>query len=106
MVRERAAAAGADLAIAQRAVDRTGELLDAWETVAARQTSAGSAFDYDEGGPQRRLLQHPLDPSTSALDPEHQHFVAARSMRDVEYGAYLRVLDPRGNAIRGGSDAQ
>jgi hypothetical protein len=106
MVRERAAAAGADPAIAQRAVDRTGELLDAWETVVARQTSAGSAFDYDDGGPQRRLLQHPLDPGASTLDPEHQQFVAARSMRDVEYGAYLRVLDPRGNTIQGASDAQ
>jgi hypothetical protein len=106
MVRERAAAAGANPAIAQRAVDRTIELLDAWETVAARQTSSGSAFGYDEGGPQRRLLQHPLDPGASTLDLEHQQFVAARSMRDVEYGAYLRVLDPRGNTIHGASDAQ
>src|SRR5205085_484116 len=32
MVRERAVAAGADPAVAQRAVDRTAELLDAWET--------------------------------------------------------------------------
>ena len=106
MVRERAVAAGADPVIAKRAIERTNELLDAWETVATRQTSAGSAFDYGDGGPQRRLLQYPLDPGASTLDPEHQQFVAARSMRDVEYGAYLRVLDPRGNTIAGASDAQ
>jgi hypothetical protein len=106
MVRERAVAAGADPVIAKRAIERTNELLDAWETVATRQTSAGSAFDYGDGGPQRRLLQYPLDPGASTLDPEHQQFVAVRSMRDVEYGTYLRVLDPRGNTIQGASDAQ
>jgi hypothetical protein len=106
MIRDRAAAAGADLTVAQRAVERAEELLDAWEAVAARQTSAGTAFDYDDGAAQRRLLQYPLDPAAETLDPEHQQFTAARSMRDVEYGAYLRVVDPRGNAIQGASDAQ
>ena len=106
MIRERAVAAGADPAITQRAVDRTRELLDAWDTVTARQTSAGTAFAYEDGGAQRRLLQYPLDPGTATLDPEHRQFSAARSMRDVEYGSYLRILDPRGNLIQGASDAQ
>lgn len=106
MIRDRAAAAGANPATAQRAVDRALELLDSWDTVAQRQTAAGTPFSYDDGGAQRRLLQYPLDPGTLMLDPEHRQFAAARSMRDVEYGSYLRILDPRGNVIQGASDAQ
>jgi hypothetical protein len=106
MIRERAAAAGAEPAVAQRAVDRADELLDDWEAVVGRQTAAGTPFTYDDGGAQRRLLQYPLDPGALSLDPEHQQFAAARSMRDVEYGSYLRILDPRGYPIQGASDAQ
>ena len=106
MIRQRAAAAGADPAMAQRAVERAEALLDGWTTVAAKQGSAGTAFFYEEGAAQRRLLQYPLDPGTTGLDPEHRQFAAARSMRDVEYGSYLRILDPRGNVIQGASDAQ
>jgi hypothetical protein len=40
------------------------------------------------------------------LDPEHRQLSAARSMRDVEFGSYLRILDPRGNSIQGASDAE
>jgi hypothetical protein len=69
-------------------------------------SAAGTPFAYEDGGAQRRLLQYPLDPGAISLDPEHRQFTAARSMRDVEYASYLRVLDPRGNPIQGASDAQ
>ena len=106
MIRERAAAAGAEPAVCQRTADRAAELLDDWEMVVGRQTRAGTPFAYEDGGAQRRLLQYPLDPGATSLDPEHRRFTAARSMRDVEYGSYLRILDPRGNPIQGASDAQ
>lgn len=106
MIRKRAEAADVDQLTTQRAVERAEELLDAWNQVVAEQTAGGSVFGYDAGSPERRLLQYPLDPGTENLSEQHQRFSAARSMRDVEYGVFLKVRDPRGNVIHGAKDIQ
>lgn len=105
-LRQRAVAAGADGRSITRVVERARELFEDWESVVAKQTSGGSPFSYDEGSAQRRLLQYPLDPDSGNLEPEHQEFVAPRSMRDVEYGSILKVRDARGNVISGATDIQ
>jgi hypothetical protein len=106
VLRARALAAGADAAAIVRTIDRARVLFTAWENIAAAQSAAGSPFSYEEGSAQRRLLQTPLDPGTDTLPIEHQQFVAARSMRDVEYGAFLKVRDPRGAIITGARDVE
>jgi hypothetical protein len=67
--------------------------------VAAEQVATGGQFTYEESGAQRRLLQYPLDRSSETLSPAHQQFVAARSMRDVEYSAFLKTCDPFGRSL-------
>jgi hypothetical protein len=104
-LRRRAQAAGVDDAAIERAVERAGELFDEWQEVADEQTSAGSPFTYEDGAAQRRLLQYPLDPDMRTLSEPHKHFEASRSMRDVEYGSYLKLRDPFGNVIQGAADA-
>lgn len=105
-LRSRASAMGVDARSTARAVERAEELFAAWEDVVIQQSSGGSPFSYDEGSAQRRLLQIPLDPSTDNLSDEHKEFVAARSMRDVEYGSILKVRDPFGNVIKGATDVE
>ncbi|HJW42628.1 MAG TPA: DISARM system helicase DrmA [Rhizomicrobium sp.] len=105
-LRSRAIGMGVNARSTTRAVERAEELFTAWEDVVAQQSSGGSPFSYDEGSAQRRLLQIPLDPSTDNLSVEHKEFVAARSMRDVEYGSFLKVRDPFGNIIRGATDVE
>lgn len=46
----------------------------------------------------------PLDPALPNLPPEHQKFVAGRSMRDVEMNVLLKVKDPFGQNIAGAED--
>jgi hypothetical protein len=100
ILRRRAGTAEVDEAAIKRAVNRTIELFDLWQTVANEQVATGSAFTYEESGAQRRLLQYPLDRSSETLSPEHQQFVAARSMRDVEYSVLLKTCDPFGKPLQ------
>jgi hypothetical protein len=104
VIRRRAGSAGVESAVIDRAVRRATELFDLWEHVAAEQTATGSSFTYDEGAAQKRLLQYPLDPDAETLSQEHRQFAAARSMRDVEYGAYLKICDPRGYPMNEAND--
>jgi Helicase conserved C-terminal domain len=100
ILRRRAGTAEVDEAAIKRAVNRTIELFDMWQTVADEQVATGSAFTYEESGAQRRLLQYPLDRSSETLSPAHQQFVAARSMRDVEYSVFLKTCDPFGKPLQ------
>jgi hypothetical protein len=100
ILRRRASIAGGDDATIERAVSRTIELFDLWEAVAAEQVATGGAFTYEESGAQRRLLQYPLDRSSETLSPAHQQFVAARSMRDVEYSVFLKTCEPSGRPLQ------
>jgi hypothetical protein len=100
ILRKRGHSAGVDDAAIDRAVARATELFDMWEDVAVEQTATGGAFTYEESGAQRRLLQYPLDVSSETLKPAHQQFVAARSMRDVEYSVFLKPCDPFGRSLQ------
>jgi hypothetical protein len=100
ILRRRAGRAGVDDAAITRTISRTFELFDLWEAVAAEQVATGGQFTYEESGAQRRLLQYPLDRSSETLSPAHQQFVAARSMRDVEYSAFLKTCDPFGRSLQ------
>lgn len=103
-IKARARSAGAAEDMIKRAEERIGEIFEIWKTVAAEQTALGSAFTYECGGAERRLLQKPLDPDTEKLASEaHKTFVAPRSMRDVEYGAFLKMCDPRGQPLNDGA---
>jgi hypothetical protein len=100
ILRRRARTADVDDAAIDRAVARAIGLFDMWEEVAAEQTATGGAFTYEESGAQRRLLQYPLDLASDTLSQAHQQFVAARSMRDVEYSVFLKTCDPFGRSLQ------
>jgi hypothetical protein len=78
------------------------ELLDNWIDVARQQTEAGGTFTY-ETRPQR-LLNPPLDPALANLQPPHDRFQAAWSMRDVEPGVLVKPRGPFGDRISGAAD--
>ncbi|MGX1165763.1 hypothetical protein AB7M16_002029 [Bradyrhizobium sp. USDA 372] len=99
-LQRRALSAGVDANTIARAQARAVQLFDLWANVAADQTSTGAPFTYDEGGAQRRLLQYPLDVASETLDPDHQQFIAARSMRDVEHSVFLKTCDPFGRSLQ------
>ncbi|OPH83129.1 DISARM system helicase DrmA [Nitrobacter vulgaris] len=98
-LRRRALSARVDRDSIDRAVSRAVELFDMWEQVAETQTATGGTFTYDGSGVERRLLQYPLDRASETLDRAHQQFVAARSMRDVEYAVFLKSCDPFGQPL-------
>jgi hypothetical protein len=100
ILRRRADTAGVDDATIVRAITRAIELFDLWEAVADEQVATGGQFTYEESGAQKRLLQYPLDRSSESLSPAHQQFVAARSMRDVEYSVFLKTCDPYGRSLQ------
>jgi hypothetical protein len=77
-------------------------LLRDWAIVADEMTRNGGAFNY--GKRPQHLLYDPLDPALTNLSPEHQRFIAGRSMRDVEPNAYLKVRDPYGAPIANAAD--
>lgn len=85
----------------QVAIDR---LFADWITTSAAQTSNGDSFSYAGDKLPRRLLLAPLDPALDGLSPEHQRFVASRSMRDVEPNVVLKVLGPNGQPIANAQD--
>lgn len=79
-------------------------LIKDWIDVAAEQTANGSPFAYTRKGAPQPLLHTPLDPALNNLSPAHRHFVAGRSMRDVEANVVLKVRDPYGNSIANADD--
>lgn len=99
-LQRRAQSSGVDANTIARALSRATQLFALWADVAADQTSTGAPFTYEEGGAQRRLLQYPLDLASETLDPDHQQFVAARSMRDVEHSVFLKTCDPFGRSLQ------
>jgi hypothetical protein len=103
-LRKRARLCGVPDEAIDRAIARSSELLAMWQSVAREQTATGGEFTYDGMGAQRRLLQYPLDPDAEKLSEQHQLFVAPRSMRDVEYGVYLKTCDPWGKPLQPGAD--
>jgi hypothetical protein len=98
-LRRRAQSAGLDNESIERVASRATQLFEMWADVAENQTATGGGFTYDGSGAQRRLLQYPLDLASELLDPEHQQFAAARSMRDVEYSVFLKTCDPFGRSL-------
>ena len=75
---------------AQRMLDA---LTDAWAEIADRQTANGDAFVYANEEPVRRLLQDLLDKPPN-MAPNRAWFAAARSMRDTEPVALLKLRFP------------
>ncbi|TBH59769.1 hypothetical protein ELG65_15830 [Rhizobium leguminosarum] len=100
LFRRRGAAAGVDAETIEKVADRIDELLEMWQVVATEQSATGVDFTYDGSAVERRLLQYPLDRAVETLDPSHQQFVAARSMRDVEHAVFLKTCDPFGRPLQ------
>ena len=71
------------------------ELINAWRNVSKEFEDEGLSYSED-----CRLLNYPLDPKVLNLHPDHQRFVAARSMRDVEPSVVLKLRDPYGQNVQ------
>ncbi|TXL71270.1 hypothetical protein FHP25_30870 [Vineibacter terrae] len=80
------------------------DLLDAWIRTADEQAAGGNVFAYARRKSPHRLLHMPLEPEIANLAEPHRHFVAGRSMRDVEPSVTLKVRDPYGNTIAHAED--
>jgi hypothetical protein len=80
------------------------ELLDDWIATADAQAAGGNVFGYAGGKSPHHLLHMPLAPEIANLSAAHQHFVAGRSMRDVEPSVALNPRDPQGNKIAQADD--
>ncbi|WP_442755892.1 DISARM system helicase DrmA [Methylocystis sp. JAN1] len=90
--------AGLDRAAMQACLARLDELRDAWARIADKQTRNGDDFGYAKEEPVRRLLQVPFEQQAN-MDAERAWFVAARSMRDTEPTALLKLKSPDGSAF-------
>lgn len=80
------------------------DLLKAWIETAEAQAAGGSSFAYAKKPSPHRLRHMPLAPEIPNLTEAHRHFVAGRSMRDVEQTVTLKVKDPRGSTIANADD--
>src|SRR5207237_5286627 len=79
---------------AQRARNRSIELLDEWSKLAADLSQSGVPLQYQqEVGGAQRLLYDFLNPELKNLPQQHvkMKFRANRSMRDVEPTVNLRM---------------
>ena len=74
---------------------RLQELKDAWAEIADKQTRNGDRFAYANEEPVRRLLQDPFGQRMN-LAANRTWFEAARSMRDTEPVALLKIRNPDG----------
>ena len=90
--------AGQDSAAIQRCLARLDELKRAWIDIADKQTKNGGDFAYANDEPVRRLLQVPFEQQPN-MDPEREWFLAARSMRDTEPVALLKIRRPDGGSF-------
>ena len=79
-------------------------ILEAWMETAEEQVEGGTAFAYARKQSPHRLLHMPLEPALQNLSEPHQHFIAGRSMRDVEASVAMKVKDPSGNTIANADD--
>ena len=93
-------AAKEDAAAIQQCLARLDELKKAWTEIADKQTKNGGEFAYANDEPVRRLLQVPFEQQPN-MDPEREWFVAARSMRDTEPVALLKIRAPNGTPLNG-----
>ncbi len=93
IVEEKMATADVEQELVDRCLTRLDELRDAWISIADRQTSNGDRFVYAKDEPVRRLLQDPLG------QRGNNFFVAARSMRDTEPVALLKIRRPDGRVF-------
>ena len=82
----------------RRGLARLDALRDAWAEIADRQTANGDAFVYAQDEPVRRLLQDPFGQRTNMAE-NRAWFVAARSMRDTEPVALLKLRGPNGHPL-------
>ena len=73
-------------------------LKNAWIEIADKQTKNGGDFAYANEEPVRRLLQVPFEQQTE-YGPEREWFLAARSMRDTEPVALLKIRGPDGGSF-------
>ena len=83
----------------QRGLSRLDELREAWAEIAQRQTANGDSFDYGQEEPVRRLLQEPFGQRANMAE-NRSWFVAARSMRDTEPVALLKLRGPTGAPLQ------
>ncbi len=90
--------AGQDGAAIQRCLARLDQLKKAWIDIADKQTRNGGDFAYANEEPVRRLLQVPFEQQPN-MDPEREWFLAARSMRDTEPVALLKIRRPDGGSF-------
>jgi hypothetical protein len=90
--------AGQDGAAIQRCLARLDELNKAWIDIADKQTRNGVDFAYANEEPVRRLLQVPFEQQPN-MDAEREWFLAARSMRDTEPVALLKIRRPDGGSF-------
>ena len=90
--------AGHDSAAIQRCLARLDELKTAWIEIADKQTKNGGDFAYANDEPVRRLLQAPFEQQPN-MDAKREWFLAARSMRDTEPVALLKIRGPDGGSF-------
>ena len=97
-VRGKMARTGAPEAEIDRCMARLETLRNAWIGIAETQTSGGDPFRYAVDQPVRRLLQD-TQRQQATMAPERRLFIAARSMRDTEPVALLRIRTPTGQSF-------
>jgi hypothetical protein len=95
-VRNKMAKDGASPVEIDRCVARLDILRAAWIEIADIQTRGGDPFTYASEQPVRRLLQDPNSQQAN-MSTDRRLFVAARSMRDTEPVALLRLRTPSGH---------
>lgn len=93
IVEEKMAVANVEQELVDRCLARLDELRDAWIAIADRQTENGDRFVYAKAEPVQRLLQDTLGLRGNNF------FVAARSMRDTEPVALLKIRRPDGRVF-------
>ena len=98
MVEAKMLTAGQGAAAIQSCLARLDELKRAWIAIADKQTKNGDEFAYANEKAIRRLLQVPFEQQPN-MDPEREWFLAARSMRDTEPVALLKIRRPDGGAF-------
>ncbi|MFC3075690.1 hypothetical protein ACFOHH_21445, partial [Shinella pollutisoli] len=93
-VEEKMKTAKLEQQLIDRCMARLDGLRDEWSTIADRQTRNGEVFTYAKAEPVKRLLQEPLE-----QQPGNKFFIAARSMRDTEPVALLKLRRPDGRVF-------
>lgn len=93
-VEEKMKTAKLEQQLIDRCMARLDGLRDEWATIADRQTRNGEVFTYAKAEPVKRLLQEPLE-----QQPGNKLFIAARSMRDTEPVALLKLRRPDGHVF-------